>query len=115
MKKILIIIASLTLTFNLYAIDVQSLFNLSSNGEIVYYKSENINNADYIQAEKLKSDLEKKGYNVNSIVIADVLPIKGNEFIALVSSSQENKICIYNNEKIMKYLRIRDSLQYQNS
>ncbi|WP_157153044.1 hypothetical protein [Brachyspira murdochii] len=99
MKKILIIITSLILTFNLYAIDVESLFNLPSNGEIVYYKSDNINNADYTQAEKLKNDLEKKGYNVNSILIADVLPIEGNEFIALVSSAQGNKICIYNNEK----------------
>lgn len=98
MKKILSIIISLILTMPLYSIDVQSLFNLSGNGEIVYYKSDNINNAEYTQAEKLKSDLQSKGYKVYSIVIADVLPKEGNEFIALVSSAQGDKIYIYNKD-----------------
>ncbi len=97
MKKLLLIITSLALSINLYAIDVESLFNLSNNGDIVYYKSDDINNNDYTQAENLKQNLESKGYKVNSIVIADVLPFEGNEFIALVSSAQGNKICIYNN------------------
>ena len=96
MKKILSVIISLILTMPLYSIDVQSLFNLSNNGEIVYYKSDNINNAEYSQAEKLKSELQSKGYKVYSIVIADVLPKEGNEFIALVSSAQGDKIYIYN-------------------
>ncbi|MEI0491890.1 hypothetical protein R4J17_05535 [Brachyspira intermedia] len=98
MKKILSIIISLILTMPLYSIDVQSLFNLSNNGEIVYYKSEDINNTEYSQAEKLKSELQSKGYKVYSIVIADVLPKEGNEFIALVSSAQGDKIFIYNKE-----------------
>ncbi|CRF32333.1 hypothetical protein BRSU_0724 [Brachyspira suanatina] len=98
MKKILSIIISLILTMPLYSIDVQSLFNLSGNGEIVYYKSDNINNAEYTQAEKLKSELQSKGYKVYSIVIADVLPKEGNEFIALVSSAQGDKIYIYNKD-----------------
>ncbi|MEI0485498.1 hypothetical protein R4K89_00610 [Brachyspira intermedia] len=98
MKKILSIIISLILTMPLYSIDVQSLFNLSGNGEIVYYKSDNINNAEYSQAEKLKSELQSKGYKVYSIVIADVLPKEGNEFIALVSSAQGDKIYIYNKD-----------------
>ncbi|MEI0799227.1 hypothetical protein R4Q14_13010 [Brachyspira intermedia] len=98
MKKILSIIISLILTMPLYSIDVQSLFNLSNNGEIVYYKSEDINNTEYTQAEKLKSELQSKGYKVYSIVIADVLPKEGNEFIALVSSAQGDKIFIYNKE-----------------
>ena len=98
MKKILSIIISLILTMPLYSIDVQSLFNLSGNGEIVYYKSDNINNAEYSQAEKLKSELQSKGYKVYSIVIADVLPKEGNEFIALVSSDQGDKIYIYNKD-----------------
>ena len=85
MKKILSIIISLILTMPLYSIDVQSLFNLSGNGEIVYYKSDNINNAEYT-------------YKVYSIVIADVLPKEGNEFIALVSSAQGDKIYIYNKD-----------------
>ena len=98
MKKILSIIISLILTMPLYSIDVQSLFNLSNNGEIVYYKSEDINNTEYSQAEKLKSELQSKGYKVYSIVIADVLPKEGNEFIALVSSAQGDKIYIYNKD-----------------
>ncbi|MCZ9840324.1 hypothetical protein OFR22_12030 [Brachyspira hyodysenteriae] len=98
MKKILSIVISLILTMPLYSIDVQSLFNLPNNGEIVYYKSENINNAEYSQAEKLKSDLQSKGYKVYSIVIADVLPKEGNEFIALISSAQGDKISIYNKD-----------------
>ena len=98
MKKILSIIISLILTMPLYSIEVQSLFNLSNNGEIVYYKSEDINNTEYSQAEKLKSELQSKGYKVYSIVIADVLPKEGNEFIALVSSAQGDKIFIYNKE-----------------
>ena len=98
MKKILSIIISLILTMPLYSIDVQSLFNLSGNGEIVYYKSEDINNTEYSQAEKLKSELQSKGYKVYSIVIADVLPKEGNEFIALVSSAQGDKIYIYNKD-----------------
>ena len=97
MKQILLFISLLILSIPLYAIDVQSLFNLSNNGDIVYYKSDEINNAEYTQAEKLKYDLEKQGYKVYSIVIADILPIEGNEFIALLSSSQGNKISIYNN------------------
>ena len=80
MKKLLLIITSLALSINLYAIDVESLFNLSNNGDIVYYKSDDINNNDYTQAENLKQNLESKGYKVNSIVIADVLPFEGNEF-----------------------------------
>lgn len=98
MKKILLIAMSLILTIPLYAIDVQSLFNLSGNGDIVYYKSDDINNADYTQAEKLKSDLQSKGYNIHSIVIADILPKSGNEFIALVSSVHGDKILIYNKD-----------------
>ena len=98
MKKILSVIISLILTMPLYSIDVQSLFNLSNNGEIVYYKSDNINNAEYSQAEKLKSELQSKGYKVYSIVIADVLPKEGNEFIALVSSAQGDRISIYNKD-----------------
>ncbi|OEJ13685.1 hypothetical protein BFL38_02750 [Brachyspira hampsonii] len=98
MKKILSIINLLILTMPLYSIDVQSLFNLSNNGEIVYYKSDNINNAEYGQAEKLKSELQAKGYEVYSIVIADVLPKEGNEFIALMSSAQGDKISIYNKD-----------------
>ena len=97
MKKILLFISLLIISIPIYAIDVQSLFNLSNNGEIVYYKSDEINNAEYAQAENLKYDLEKQGYKVYSIVIADILPIEGNEFIALLSSSQGNKISIYNN------------------
>ncbi|WP_295155220.1 hypothetical protein [uncultured Brachyspira sp.] len=98
MKKILLIITFSILTIPLYAIDVQSLFNLSGNGEIVYYKSDDINNADYTQAEKLKSELQSKGYKVYSIVIADILHKVGNEFIALVSSVQGDKILIYNKD-----------------
>ena len=98
MKKILLIAAILILNIELYAIDVKSLFNLSGNGDIVYYKSDNINNAEYTQAEKLKSELESKNYKVYSIVIADILPKEGNEFIALVSSSQGDRIFIYNND-----------------
>ena len=98
MKKILSVIISLILTMPLYSIDVQSLFNLSNNGEIVYYKSDNINNTEYSQAEKLKSELQSKGYKVYSIVIADVLPKEGNEFIALMSSAQGDRISIYNKD-----------------
>lgn len=99
MKKILSIITLLILSIPLYPIDVQSLFNLSNNGEIVYYKSDNINNEEYTQAEKLKSQLQDKGYKVYSILIADILPKEGNEFIALLSSSQGDKISIYNKDK----------------
>ena len=58
MKKLLLIITSLALSINLYAIDVESLFNLSNNGDIVYYKSDDINNNDYTQAENLKQNLD---------------------------------------------------------
>ncbi|WP_300369667.1 hypothetical protein [Brachyspira sp.] len=98
MKKTLLIIISLILSIPLYGIDVKSLFNLSSDGEIVYYKSDDINNADYTQAEKLKAELQSKGYKIYSIVIADVLPKAENEFIALVSSVQGNKILIYSKD-----------------
>lgn len=98
MKKILLIIALSISAIPIYAINVQSLFNLSNNGEIVYYKSGNINNEDYIQAENIKSNLEDKGYKVYSIVIADILPKNGNELIALASSSQGDIIFIYNKD-----------------
>ena len=98
MKKILLIIALSISAIPIYAINVQSLFNLSNNGEIVYYKSGNINNEDYIQAENIKSNLEGKGYKVYSIVIADILPKNGNELIALASSSQGDIIFIYNKD-----------------
>lgn len=99
MKFVLIIIALAIINVQIYAVDAKSLFNLSNNGEIVYYKSDNINNNDYTQAEKLKYSLENQGYNVYSILIADVLPKEGNEFIALVSSINGNKIAVYNNDK----------------
>ena len=101
MKKILLItfFTSIIINIHLYAIDVQSLFNLSSNGDIVYYNSDNIDNDEYSQAEKLKNNLKQQGYNVYSIVIADVLPEEGNEFIALVSSLQGDKIIIFSGDK----------------
>lgn len=100
MKKILLFtfFISIIINIHLHAIDVQSLFNLSSSGDIVYYNSYDINNDEYAQAEKLKLDLQKKGYNVYSIVIANVLPKQGNEFIALVSSLHGDKIIIYNGD-----------------
>lgn len=100
MKKILLLafFISMIINIHLHAIDVQSLFNLSSNGDIVYYNSYEINNDEYAQAEKLKLDLQKQGYNVYSIVIANVLPKQDNEFIALVSSLHGDKIIIYNGD-----------------
>ena len=70
MKKILLLafFISMIINIHLHAIDVQSLFNLSSNGDIVYYNSYEINNDEYAQAEKLKLDLQKQGYNVYSLL-----------------------------------------------
>ncbi|WP_297207240.1 hypothetical protein [uncultured Brachyspira sp.] len=101
MRKILLItfFTSIIISMQLHAIDVESLFNLSSNGDIVYYNSDNIDNSEYAQAENLKYDLQKQGYNVYSIVIADILPKEGNEFIALVSSLHGDKMLIFNGDK----------------
>ena len=86
-------------SFNIYALDVNSLFNLESNGDIVYYDgSSSVDSGDYIKADKIKSKLESKNLNVHSIVIADILSHEGNEFIALVSSINGNSIFIYNNK-----------------
>ena len=75
---------------SLYALndDINALFNLQGSGDIVYYNSDSvIDSREYSQADNLKTKLERDGYKVYSIVIADVLESGiGNEFIALISS-----------------------------
>ena len=100
-RKFLFIFAFISSLINMqvYAIDVQSLFNAPNNGDIIYYKSDYINSDEYIKAQYIKSNLENNGYKVYSIIIADILKKEGNEFIALISSLDGNKINIYNNDK----------------
>lgn len=85
----------------IFALDVESLFNLKNDGDIVYYKSDDINSVDYKNADNIKQKLNSEGYNIYSIVIADILPSQGNEYIALTSVSNINKIIVFSKEKIV--------------
>ena len=93
----------LLFSFNLYSLDVSSLFNLESNGDIVYYDGANVESSDYIKAEQIKEKLEKNNLKVHTIVIADILSDGGNEFISLVSGIEGDSIFIYNNKMEDKF------------
>lgn len=99
MKKFFIFCFFIFSFMSLYAIndDINALFNLQGSGDIVYYNSDSVvDNNEYSQADSLKTKLERDGYKVYSIVIADVLDSsKGNEFIALISSIEGEKISVY--------------------
>lgn len=102
MKKLLFFMTICFISFAYaYALDVNALFNLKSNGDISYYKSENIDNYEYSKAEELKSKLSAEGYLVRSIIIADILPNEGNEYIALVDGVDGDKILIYSKDKLV--------------
>lgn len=101
-KKINILL--ILLSISLYSMDVNSLFNLSGNGEIIYYNSDNVDSKDYIIADKIKENLSKSGYKIYSAIIADILDFdSGNEFIFLVAGNIGDSIFIYNSNMAKKF------------
>lgn len=90
-KKIIFkLILFIVFTLSLFGNDVVDKLFALPKGNIAYYEGAEINAEDYQRAEALKSSLLKKGARLYSILIVDVLPASGNEFVAVYNDGRES-------------------------
>lgn len=115
LKNKLIIVFIFVSICNLYSLDVQSLFNVKEDGEIVYYKTESIDSEDYKKASAIKESLIKQNYKVYSVIISDILDKKGNEYIVLTGGENGKRLIIYSGEKVVFEYKIENAYEFSKS
>lgn len=91
---------------DVYALSsIDSFFELESNTDVVFYNSPSISVDDYIVVESLKEEIIENEGKVYSVIMADILPYSGNEYIILSGNENNKKITVYlsSGENILNY------------
>lgn len=94
-SSILYFVLALVLSNALYAKTIEETFLMFPNGEIAYYKMQDINTEEYRRAENIKKEAEAIGEKVYAVVIADIFSSSVNEYILL----SNDKLSIYDKDE----------------